>query len=285
VINALFFSIRDHARALMCAALVLLAPIPRLGGQGDDTWKDLVADAQHAAGDHDYSKAEQLFLKALHEAERFAADDWRVGVTLQGLGPVYGAEKRFNDGEKALQRSREIVAETKGDDSLELASVDFDTATLLLSAGRPVDAVASARKTVSTYERLLGGVDTQTADALCLLGNSLRAAKTLPEAETALRRCLDIRQNDGGIDTPEFADALYGLAMTYSSAAKYALAEPRFTLAEKIREKTLGLTSPVLAQTFEDHATVLKSMGRDKEAARLLVLAGAIRRSEKKGKN
>jgi len=280
-----FSSIRARARVAVCVAIALLTTVPRLGALGDDAWKDLIADAQRASGDHDYAKAEELFQKALHEAERFAADDWRAGLTLQGLGQVYRAEKRFGDSEKALKRSREIAVKAHDDGSIEVASVDLDMARLLLDAGRPGDAIAAARNTVLTYERLLGGTDTQTGDALCLLGNALRAARSMTEAETTLKRCLDIRQKDGGIDTPEFADALYSLAMTYSGQAKYALAEPRFTLAEKIREKTLGLTSPLLAQTFEDHATVLKSMGRDKEAARLLVLATAIRRTEKKEKN
>lgn len=245
----------------------------------------MLANGQHASGAYDYSQAEQIFQKALHEAERFGADDWRVGVTLQSLGQVYRAQKRFSDGEKVLRRSKEIIGKANGDESIEAAGVDLDMAALLLDAGRPADAIATVRQTVATYERLLGGTDTQTGDALCVLGDALRAAKKLSDAETALKRCLDIRQRDGGIDTRQFGDALYSLAMTYAGEARYSLAEPRFTLAEKIQEKTLGLTSPALAQTFEDHASVLKSMGRDKEAARLLVLSNAIRRMEKKGKN
>jgi hypothetical protein len=82
----------------------------------------------------------------------------------------------------------------------------------------------------------------------------------------------------------DLGDALYSLAMVYVGQGKYGLAEPRFKLAEKIRENTLGLTSPLLAQTMEDHAALLKSMGRNKEADRLIVLASAIRRSQKKSK-
>lgn len=267
------------------AAFALLAAAPPLAAQtGDDSWKNLVADGQHASGDHDYAKAEQIFLKALHEAERFAGDDWRVGVTLESLGQVYRAGKKFSDAEKALRRSRDIMAKANGDNSLEVANVNFDLAGLLLDSGRPADAAATARRALSAYESLLGGADTQTGDALCVLGDSLRATKNLPEAETVLKRCLDIRQGDGGLETPRFADALYSLALTYAGEAKYGLAEPRFTLAEKIREKMLGLTSPLLAQTFEDHASVLKSMGREKDASRLLLLSAAIRRNQKKSR-
>ncbi len=248
-------------------------------------WSDVVADGQRALAGRDYGKAEQLLLLALHEAERFAGDDWRVGVTLQTIGQVYRGEKKFPEAEKAFLRARDIILKVNGEESMELAHLNLDMAALFLDAGRPGEASAAARKTVAVYEGQLGGNDTQTGDALCMLGDALRAAKTLAEAETPLKRCLDIRQRDGGVDTPQFAEALHSLAMTYAGEAKYGLADPRFTLAEKIREKTLGLMSPVLAQTFEEHASVLKAMGRGREAERLLVLAGAIRRNEKMGKH
>jgi len=97
-----------------------------------------------------------------------------------------------------------------------------------------------------------------------------------------LKRCADIREADGGIDNAELADALHSLALTYAGDGKYALAEPRFKLAEKIRESKLGLTSPLLAQTMEDHAAMLRTLRRTKEAERLMLLSAAIRRSEKK---
>jgi hypothetical protein len=40
----------------------------------------------------------------------------------------------------------------------------------------------------------------------------------------------------------------------YLAAKDFAAADPRFRLGEKIRERTLGLTSPVLAKTLEEHA-------------------------------
>jgi tetratricopeptide (TPR) repeat protein len=263
------------------AAMILLSS-PAAAQLGDDAWKDLVADGQHAAGSKEFPKAEQLYLKALHEAERFAIDDWRVGATLEGLGQVYRAEKKFTEGESAYKRSRDILSKGNGEDTIEVANLDLDAAALLIDAGRPADALGMARRTLAIYERQLGGTDTRTADALCVLGDSLRMTRSLLEAETALKRCASVRQADGGIDTVEFADALHSLALTYTGEGKYALAEPRFKLAEKIRENKLGLTSPLLAQTFEDHAAVLKSMGRSKEADRLMLLSAAIRRNEKK---
>jgi hypothetical protein len=113
---------------------------------------------------------------------------------------------------------------------------------------------------------------------LCMLGDAHRLAKDFPAAEGPLRRCADIRESNGGMQSSDMAEALHSLALTFVGEGKYALAEPRFTLAEKIRESTLGITSPLLAQTFEDHASLLRLMGKNKEADRLTSMAAAIRR-------
>jgi len=241
-----------------------------------------VAEGQHAAGSKDYPKAEQTFLKAVREAERFAVDDWRVGVTLESLGQAYTAEKKFGEAESAYRRALGIVAKAGGDDSVEIANLNFDMASLMFAGGHQVEALTWARKALSSYETALGGTSVQTAAALCLMGDALRSMRNFADAEAPLKRCADIRETDGGIDNTELADALHSLALTYVGEGKYALAEPRFKLAEKIRESKLGLTSPLLAQTMEDHAALLRMMGREKEAERLTLLSSAIRRNEKK---
>jgi len=261
--------------------MAVIVPAAR-AQEAEDAWKDLVTQGQHAAGSTEYLKAEQIFLKAVHEAERFAADDWRVGVTLESLGQVYTAEKKFSDAEKAYRRALLIVGKANGEDSVEAANVTFDIASLMLAGGHLSEALVYGRKALPSYETSLGGTSVQAAAALCLIGDSLRTMKNFVDAEGPLKRCADIRETDGGIDNAELADALHSLALTYVGEGKYALAEPRFRLAEKIRESKLGLTSPLLARTMEDHAALLRIMGRDKDAERLMLLSAAIRRNEKK---
>jgi tetratricopeptide (TPR) repeat protein len=259
----------------------MLAPHAR-AEEAEDTWKDLVTQGQHAAASREYATAEPIFLKAVHEAERFGMDDWRVGVTLESLGQVYTAEKKFGEAEGAYRRALEIVGKTDDSDNEQAANVNFDMANLMFTANRLSEALVYARKALTSYETSLGGTSLQTAAALCLIGDSLRTMKNFIDAEAPLKRCADIREADGGIDDAELAGALHSLALTYAGDGKYALAEPRFKLAEKIRESKLGLTSPLLAQTMEDHAAMLRTLGRTKEAERLSLLSAAIRRNEKK---
>jgi tetratricopeptide (TPR) repeat protein len=263
-------------------ALGALALAPRAKAQeAEDNWKDLVTQGQHAAAGREYAKAEPIFLKAVHEAERFGADDWRVGVTLESLGQVYTAEKKFSEAEDAYRRALGILGKADGSDNEDSANLNFDMANLMFAGSRLSEALVYGRKALSFYEISGGGTSVQTAAALCLIGDSLRTMKNFIDAEAPLKRCADIREADGGIDDADLADALHSLALTYVGEGKYALAEPRFKLAEKIRESKLGLTSPLLAQTMEDHAAMLRTLGRTKEAERLTLLSAAIRRNKK----
>jgi tetratricopeptide (TPR) repeat protein len=260
---------------------VLLIPA-KSADNSEDAWKGLVMRALAIASNKDYGRAEQAFTQALHEAERFGADDARVGTTLNSLGLVYRAGNKLADAETAYRKALSILEKAYGPDSIDVGNVEFNIATVMFDQGHEITAMPFLDKSLAIYEKMLGATSLKTAGVLCMMGDSYRLGKNFKDAEGPLRRCADIRETNGGMQNPLLADALYSLALTYKGEGNYALAEPRFTLAEKIRENTLGLTSPLLAQTMEDHAELLKQMGRDKDAARLGVISGAIRRNGKK---
>ena len=261
-----------------------IAPVLRAQDDAEEVWKTSFMQALYAAGAHDYPGAEQLFLKAMKVAERFGEDDARVGSTVNSLGLVYRSEKKYAEAEAAYRRALIVLTKAYGDTSIDVANVNYNIAAVMFDQGRQTAAVPFLQKTLSVYEAMLGAGSVKTASVLCMLGDSYRLNKDLKQAEGLLRRCADIRESDGGMQNSELADALQSLALVYEGQGKYALADPRFTLAEKIREKTLGITSPLLAETMEDHAALLKQMGRDREAARLETIAAAIRRTDKKSK-
>jgi tetratricopeptide (TPR) repeat protein len=248
----------------------------------DDAWKDLIVKASYSAEANDYAKAEQTYLQALHEAERFGAEDARVGTTLNDLGQVYRKEKKFAEAESAYQRAAALLDTALGADSNDVADVNFNMAVLLFDQGRQSNALPYLNKTLATLETHLNGEDVKLAAALCMLGDAYRLEKDFKAAEDPLHRCADIRERDGGVLNADLAEAMHSLALVYEGEGKFQLADPRFKLAEKIEESTLGITSPLLAQTMEEHAILLRQMGRQKEAARLDLIAGAIRRNQRK---
>jgi len=264
-------------------ALFLLAPAAR-AQDSDGAWKILMMRALESASANDYATAEQKFQQALREAERFGPDDSRVGSTLNSLGLVYRAEKKYADAETAYRRALAILENVYGAGSLDVANVSFNIASVMFDQGHQSQALPFIQKGLPAYETLLGPDNLKTATMLCMMGDIYRLEKNYEAAEGPLRRCADIRESRNGVQSPELADAMHSLALTYVGEGKYTQADSRFTLAEKIRETTLGITSPLLAQTMEDHVALLKQMGRDKEAEKLNVIASAIRRSQKSGK-
>jgi tetratricopeptide (TPR) repeat protein len=263
--------------------LTLLASAPVVfAQQADDAWKKLFTQGMYATTSKDYAKAEQFLNSALHEAERFGADDLRVGSTQNTLGLVYVAENKYKEAEAAYHKALVVFEKAYGEQSLDVAHVNFNIATVMFDEGQKAEALPYARKAQQVYDGQLGGSSMSTATVLCMEGEAYRAMKDYTQAEGVLRRCADIREADGGVQNADFGDAIFSLAQVYVAEGKYALADSRFKLAEKIRESTLGLTSPQLAQTLEEHAALLKSMGRTKDADKLSALAAAIRRNQSK---
>jgi tetratricopeptide (TPR) repeat protein len=263
------------------AALAVLTTGPAATAQPDDgPWRTDIIKALRAAGEKDFPVSEQAFLQALKEAERFGPEDTRVGTTLNSLGLVYRAEKKYSEAEAAYRRALVIMAAAYGD-SVDVGNVNFNIASVMFDQGHQVEALPNLRTTLGIYERLLGSASLKTAAVLCMEGDAFRMTQRYPESEDVLRRCADIREQDSGLEDATVADALHSLSLTLIAEGKFSAAEPRLKLAEKIREKSLGITSPLLAQTMEDHASVLKELGRDKEAERLTTIAAAIRRSQK----
>ncbi len=193
--------------------IFIIAASSARGQTADEQWKGLVMQALYAASSNDYAKAEQTFLRAMHEAERFGAEDARVGTTLNSLGLVYRAEKKYADAKSAYRRALAILEKSYGDGSIDVANINFNIATVMFDQNHLQTALPYAQKALISYEALLGGQSLKTAAALCMVGDSFRAVKSYTEAEGPLRRCADIRESDGGLQNPDLAEAQHSLAL------------------------------------------------------------------------
>ncbi|MGA2716422.1 MAG: tetratricopeptide repeat protein, partial [Bryobacteraceae bacterium] len=187
-------------------AILISAPSAR-SQQAEEVWKNLFMQGVYFAGSKDYAKAEQNLISAVHEAERFGADDVRVGSTENTLGLVYLAQNKFGEAESAYRRALAILEKSYGSDSIDVANVNFNIATVMFDQGHQVEAMPYIRKAQATYESLLGGNSVKTASVLCMEGDAYRAMKDYAAAEGPLRRCADIRESDGGMQNPDLADA------------------------------------------------------------------------------
>jgi tetratricopeptide (TPR) repeat protein len=266
-------------RLLGVALLALVAPAQVTDSSVDDAWKNLIFQGSNlAVYAHDNAKAEEVFLKALHEAQRFGPANVRIAATDNRLGMVYHNEKKYADAESAFRKALDIFEEIYGSDSIDVANVNYNFGWLLMDEGKASQAMTFLEKCLVAYQRELGPKGLKTGDTLCLIGDSFRLQRAWHEAESPLKQCAAIREANGGVLGAEFGEAENSLALVYDKEGKYGLADGAFKMAEKNRELNLGITSPLLADTLEAHAAMLRSMGREGDAYRAEKLSSAIRK-------
>ena len=256
--------------------LTLVAAIPLTAGVEDD-YNDAFNQARAAEVQKDYATAEKLYRRALTDAELFGKDDPRVATTAQFLAGVLSKQKRYTEAEDLLTRATQIFSTNPGSGTVDFGRANFDLAGVLMAEGKYDAAVQPLAKALPIFNNLLDPKDSNIADALCLQGDAFRMLKRYGSAESPLKRCADLRSEDGGVNTVEFGDAANSLALVYEHIGKLPQADTYFKFAAKIRENTLGILSPELADTLEAHAALLRQMGRTAEAVQKEKLAATIR--------
>ena len=154
--------LRYSVAGILLACLIPLAasaqPSPPAGNAQlpEAAWKKLFMDGVYASTAKDYAKAEDSLVRATREAERFGLDNIRVGSTQNTLGLVYEAQSRFKDAENAFHRALGIFEKSYGEESLDVANVNYNIARAMSEEGHQVDSLAYARKAQQTYEGQLG---------------------------------------------------------------------------------------------------------------------------------
>ena len=268
----------------MLSAVLLLAPAAR-GDDSDGAWRNLLMSALAMVSANNLPAAEQLYIKALRQAETFGQEDPRVGATLNSLGLVYKAEKKYPDAESSFRHAQGILEKAYGAESIDAGNVSFNIASVLMEENKqPGAALPYLQRSLFIYQKQFGNQSLKAASVLCMTGDAYRAMKSWPEAEAPLKQCAQIREEVSGILNPDLGEAANSLALVYKAEGKYLLADGQFKLAERIRERSLGIMSPAFADTLEAHAEMLRALGRDKEAEKDATLAAAIRRNEQKTK-
>lgn len=104
------------------------------------------------------------------------------------------------------------------------------------------------------------------------------------EVEALYMRVIEIRERALGVEHPEVAKGLSGLANLYLSSENYAKAQPLFMRALMIREKALGPDHLEVAQSLDDLARNL-TFQKDYDGAESLLLRALKVREMALGEN
>ncbi|KPA14518.1 kinesin [Candidatus Magnetomorum sp. HK-1] len=155
----------------------------------------------------------------------------------------------INNAEKQLNNCKLSAAEMKVDKGdLELIRINYQSATRLFK---------------ETVKLVPDGHDLKKAEYLQKWGDSAYDAGLYPESQTALEKCLEIRQRLLPKDDLDLANTLNNLALFYKSQGKYAEAEPLYKKSLEIRESK---NHPDVAESLNNLAGLYYSQGKYAEA-------------------
>ena len=266
---------RGHTKHFVALAVVCALPFLNAA---DTEWRNLYSLGVNATTLGDFGESGRYLQpraagrRAVRQREsagghRFASG-WPASQRL---------EKHLPEAEESARHALSIFITNPGEESLEYGQAEFSLAGILMDEGKYQPALDAVRKALPLIEASLGPNDTATADAICVEGDAFRLQKMYASAETPLKRCADMRADSNGVNTAEFGEAANSLALVYQHVGEYKEADRYFTYAAKIREVTLGITSPALADTLEAHALLLHQLGRVDEAKQKERMAAAIR--------
>jgi tetratricopeptide (TPR) repeat protein len=115
------------------------------------------------------------------------------------------------------------------------------------------------------------GPDTQqTAEALNNLAVTYDHLRRFIEAETLVRRAIEISEKTLGKEHPDVATCYSNLARLLDEQGKYAEAEQLYRRAIEIGEKTLGKEAPRVAIWYANLASLVGEQGKYVEAETLV---------------
>jgi tetratricopeptide (TPR) repeat protein len=125
-------------------------------------------------------------------------------------------------------------------------------------------------------EAARGPDDPQTAELLSNLGLAYFWQGKLDDAESVLRRSIEILQNSPAPDRT-VATAYFGLGLVLTARGRYDEARSNYSAALETQEKLLGPKAPEIARTLDEFASLLRKMNLHTEALAMKARADSIR--------
>lgn len=261
-----------------------------------------------------YAPAQAAFLRALPMQEKaLPANSPELGTTLESIGDADRVLLKWAEAETYYKRALAIREKLPPNDDLGWTYHNLGVATYQLK--RPAEAEKYFRQALAIRQKHPN--DLNLAWTLYGLGDTCNALNKFDDAEKYWKLALQIRESAYGLDSPELLGLLKNLgglyfqrrqfpfAATYYQRAlaihqkgkpsldlawtancladslaaqnKITAAEAAYKIALTVREELAGKNSPLVAQTLDRYADLLKNTPRQAEMKEMQARASAIR--------
>jgi tetratricopeptide (TPR) repeat protein/CHAT domain-containing protein len=270
---------RNMARFFLRAALIVFAAFfigfAAWYALGSNEFESLSARVVERYRAGKYAEAMEPAQRALALAER-GSGDAKVGVALNNLALLYGAQGRFAEAEPLYKRALALREKAFGPDHPEVGQALNNLAELYRAQGRFAEAEPLYKRALAIDEKALGPNHPDVGTDLNNVALLYDAQGRFADAEPLFKRALAIREKALGPYHPDVGQALNNLAEAYRVHGRYAEAEPLYQRALAIDEKALGPDHPDVGIDLNNLAALYKDQGRYAEAEPLYQRALAM---------
>lgn len=257
-----------------------LAIAERLGAGGDETgrWLNNLGLVEADLGER--AAAERAYRRSLARLEASSGpDNPLLALPLDNLGMLLRGEERFDEALPLLERARDLVARTWGEDHAQFGTALNSLGVLLADVGRCPEALPLFERSAAVYSRALGSEHRAVAWPLTGAGD---CGLTLGDPRAALalfERAAAIRAAAFGPDHTELAESLGRIGLAESALDRHERAEASHRAALAMLRRTTAAGSTVLGEQLVDLAACLERRGTSGEARDLYREADAIFRA------
>jgi len=217
-----------------------------------------------------YTEAEPLLVRALQIREQqLGPDHPDTATSLNNLALLYENQGKYAQAELLVVRTLAIYEQQLGPEHPRTAISLTHLGYIYFNQGKYEQAEPLYLRALSIDEKALGPEHPDLATDLNNLAGLYKNQGKYEQAEPLYLRALSIREQQLGPNHPLTAQSLNNLAELYYNQGKYELAEPLYQRALSIDEGALRPLHPTTQAIRANYAYLLRTMGRDAEAAAL----------------
>lgn len=227
-----------------------------------------------------YQKATPLVKRAFAiRKQRLGEGHAETTESMKHLALLYLRQEQYEQAEPLLQQSLLISERCTGHESSGTANIMDNLAVVYLGQEQYDKAEPLLKRAFSIKKRLFGPKHPATARTMENLAFLyLKQEQRYERARTLFCRALRLHIDSSGLESPDTAYPLYGLAELCRIQKKYEQSEQLHLLVFSIRQQYLGEKHLDTAESLQGLADLYREWARYKEAGPLYVRALAIRR-------
>lgn len=234
----------------------------------ESAWRNNMDASRRALNGSLLTDAENYALTAVSLAEKLSPRDSRLFESVSLLGWVYIREKKYSDGRTTWMRALSLSQELYGPDSQESVHALEGVAGCAYQVKDFSTAQAFYSRALELQEKTLGPSNHGVISDLYWLGFSYQAAGAYAKAEPIFLKLLQTNGAAGHNGLFGQGDLLI-LAKLYLAWGKLDKAETYARKSLDQREQDYGNDSPMIVESLQTLADVLKRMGKSEEAAQI----------------